>query len=150
MGAANNAAAGQVGNLAAQFNDIGVMLAAGQNPLQLAIQQGTQITQVIGPMGAAGAAHSLKAALVSMVSPVSLITLGTIAAGAATIQWLTSAGEEAQDVVELLSELETAVKGYVSAAELASSSSTDLLAKFGTADPVMRQLLQDMVALEKV
>lgn len=87
VGAKGNAAAGQVGNLAAQFNDIGVMLAAGQNPLQLAIQQGTQITQVIGPMGAAGAAKALGGALRSMVSPVSLLTLGTIAGGAALFQW---------------------------------------------------------------
>ncbi|WP_245910934.1 hypothetical protein [Pelagimonas varians] len=36
------------------------MLAAGQNPRQLAIQQGTQITQVLGPMGAAGAARAAR------------------------------------------------------------------------------------------
>jgi chromosome segregation ATPase len=46
MPPAFNGAAGSVGNLTSQFNDIGVMLAAGQNPLQLAIQQGTQIGQV--------------------------------------------------------------------------------------------------------
>lgn len=56
----HRSAAGSVGNLRAQFNDIGVMLAAGQNPRQLAIQQGTQITQVIGPMGAAGAARAAR------------------------------------------------------------------------------------------
>jgi hypothetical protein len=44
-------ASGQLGNISAQFNDIGVMLAAGQNPLQLALQQGTQLIQVFDSMG---------------------------------------------------------------------------------------------------
>ena len=34
---------------------VGVMMAAGQSPMQLAIQQGTQITQVFGNRGAAAA-----------------------------------------------------------------------------------------------
>jgi len=99
---AHGIAAGQVGNLAAQFNDIGVMLAAGQNPLQLAIQQGTQITQVIGPMGAAGAFKALGGAIKSMISPVSLLTLGAIAAGAAMFQWLTRSRDDADDLGDAL------------------------------------------------
>jgi len=93
----NRLAAGSVGNLAAQFNDIGVMLAAGQNPLQLALQQGTQITQVIGPLGAAGAVNALRTAFVSLINPVSLITIGVIAGGAALFQWATSARKASED-----------------------------------------------------
>ncbi|SIO24682.1 hypothetical protein SAMN05444722_1005 [Rhodovulum sp. ES.010] len=44
-GAASALSAGRVANVTAQFNDIGMILMAGQNPLQLAIQEGTQITQ---------------------------------------------------------------------------------------------------------
>ena len=55
-----------MGNLVSQGNDVLVMLAAGQNPFQLAIQQGTQITQVIGPLGAAGAFRALRGAVLSM------------------------------------------------------------------------------------
>lgn len=86
-------AAGSVGNLTSQFNDIGIMLAAGQSPLQLAIQQGTQITQVIGPLGAAGAVKGLTSAFLQLISPINLITLGVIAGGAALFQWATRAGE---------------------------------------------------------
>ncbi len=86
-------AAGGVANLAAQFNDIGVMLASGQSPLILAIQQGTQISQVIGPMGAAGAARALKEAFLSLLSPVTFLTIGSIAAGAALIQWMMGLGD---------------------------------------------------------
>jgi len=89
-------AAGGVANLAAQFNDIGVMLAAGQSPLILAIQQGTQISQVIGPMGAAGAARALKEAFLSLLSPVTFLTIGSIAAGAALIQWMMNLGDASE------------------------------------------------------
>ncbi len=124
-----NGAAGSVGNLTAQFNDIGVMLAAGQNPLTLAIQQGTQITQVIGPMGAAGAAKALGRALVSMVSPVNLITIGSIAAGAAMIQWLTRSEDSAEGLeseLEAVNERLQDAERYIRAFETGAMSSERL------------------------
>lgn len=99
-------------NLAAQFQDIGVMLAAGQNPLQLALQQGTQISAVLGPMGAAGAVRALGAAFMSLINPVSLVTIGTIAGGAALVQWLTQAEDGAEDAVDAFDRLGDAVDGY--------------------------------------
>jgi hypothetical protein len=126
----NQMAAGATGNLVAQFNDIGMMLAAGQNPLQLAIQQGTQITQVIGPMGAAGAAKALGGAFIGMLAPINLITIGAIAAGAAVIQWLIGAGEEAATFEERIENLERAVSAYRSAADLASASTGQLAERF--------------------
>lgn len=108
MGRSNNAAAGQMGNLVAQFNDIGVMMAAGQNPLTLALQQGTQISQVIGPMGAAGAVKALGGAFLGMLNPVSLITIGSIAAGAALFKLGSSAfsaEEKTYDLGDAMSEL---------------------------------------------
>ena len=77
-----------IGNLTAQFNDIGVMLAAGQSPLQLAVQQGTQINQVFQQLGSgANAMKALRAGFLAMISPLSLLTLGIIAGGAALVQW---------------------------------------------------------------
>lgn len=110
-------AAGATGNLAAQFNDIGMMLAAGQNPLQLAIQQGTQITQVIGPMGAAGAAKALGAAFMGMLSPINLITLGVIAASGYMIQWLTAADDDAAAVTAEFERQKAAIEGIVAETE---------------------------------
>ncbi|MFV0303557.1 MAG: phage tail length tape measure family protein, partial [Paracoccus sp. (in: a-proteobacteria)] len=72
-------AAGANANLVSQFNDIGVMLAAGQNPLQLALQQGTQISQVLTQMGGGvGALRALGSAFVGMLNPISLATIGVI------------------------------------------------------------------------
>jgi hypothetical protein len=91
-----NAATLNTANIAAQFQDIAVTSAMGMSPLQIALQQGTQLQAVLGPMGAAGAARALGASLLSLVSPVSLITLGLTAAAAAAIQYFSSWYDDAQ------------------------------------------------------
>nr|WP_263481000.1 phage tail length tape measure family protein [Pseudosulfitobacter pseudonitzschiae] len=129
-------AAGSVSNLTAQFNDIGVMLAAGQNPLQLAIQQGTQITQVFGNTGAAQAGMMLKQALVSMISPLNLITIGAIAGGAALVQWATSAGsanDKADNFEKQLEDLDAAISDYAKSADIALMTTEQLNERFGSA-----------------
>lgn len=95
FGASTRVSAAHAGNLAAQLNDIGVMLAAGQSPFQLMLQQGTQINQIWGHMGAGGVLATFRTALMSMVNPISLVTFGVIGAGAAAVQYFTRAGEEA-------------------------------------------------------
>lgn len=77
-----------VGNLAAQFQDIGVTAAMGMNPLMIALQQGTQISAVLAQNGAnaASAVSQLGAAFKSVVSPLSLATIGIVAASAALLQ----------------------------------------------------------------
>lgn len=91
-GAANDnkkhmsAASMNVGNLAAQFQDIGVSAAMSMNPLQIALQQGTQISAVLGPMGASGAVRALGEAFLSVISPVSLATIAIVALAAAGLQ----------------------------------------------------------------
>lgn len=131
MGSAMGDASFQTANLAAQFNDIGVMLASGQSPLLLAIQQGTQISQVLGPMRAGAAVTALRTALMSLLSPVTLITVGSIAAGAALVQWLMSANdiETATEAFERhRSELDSIVAGYA-AAEASVRNYFDVVAK---------------------
>jgi hypothetical protein len=132
-------AAGAVGNLTAQFNDIGMMMMAGQNPLQLAIQQGTQISQVIGPMGATGAAKALGSAFMGMLSPISLLTLGTIAVGASLVQWLTAAGDEARGLDEVLGDLDKSVKALRDGTK---RSLEDMRADFGAVTP-------EVIAMER-
>lgn len=92
-----NSLKGQTGNLAAQFNDIGVQLAGGQNPFLIAIQQGSQINQVLGQAGAKGAVSALGGALVSLLNPVSLATIALIGLGGTAIQYFTSMLSEGDD-----------------------------------------------------
>lgn len=101
-GVANGMAA-QTGNIAAQFQDIGVQLAGGQSPFLIALQQGTQLNGVFSQMGGGirGVAAGLKGAFMSLVSPLSLITIGAIAAGGALVQWALSATTAAENTDRL-------------------------------------------------
>ncbi len=94
-------AAGSTGNLVAQFNDIGMMLAAGQNPLQLGHPAGLadhagDWTHGCGRGGKGPWVRLRRDALADQ-----LITIGAIAVGAAMIQWLTGAGEKAVQLSDL-------------------------------------------------
>lgn len=125
---------GQLANLTAQWNDIGVMMAAGQNPLQLALQQGTQLNQVFASMGGGRVAlRAVGASLVSMINPLSIATIGIIALGAAAVQWFTAAGAEAKTLEDRSKELSSALKDYVATQELANYATGDAAAKYGLA-----------------
>ncbi|MBL0374037.1 phage tail length tape measure family protein [Rhizobium sp. KVB221] len=103
MSKSMNSIQGQTGNLAAQFNDIGVQLAGGQSPFLIALQQGTQITQVLGQAGARGAVSALGGAFMSMLNPVSLATIAAITLGGTMIQYfssLISEGEKSEETLE--------------------------------------------------
>lgn len=128
----NRVAAGQVGNLTAQLNDIGVMLAAGQNPLQLAIQQGTQINQVFSQLGGGRQAlRGIAQAFTSMISPLNLATLGVIAGTAALTQFAIeafSAGDAAtdfEDVLEGLQDTAEALEDAISRLALTNQELTE-------------------------
>lgn len=137
-------AAGSVGNLVANFNDVGMMIAAGQNPLQLAIQQGTQITQVIGPMGAAGAMKALGGAFVSMLSPINLVTLGVIAFGSMAVQWLFDSGDAAKSLTERIDDSASAIEDLK---KVAATSTDDLRERFGS---VTTDVIEMQAALGKL
>lgn len=78
------------GNIAAQFQDIGVTAAMGMNPLMIALQQGTQLSSVFAQTGGSAMA-SLGAAFKQVVSPQALLTIGLVAGAAALLQWATNA-----------------------------------------------------------
>lgn len=149
VGKTSGASAMQVANLQAQFNDIGVMLAAGQNPFQLAMQQGTQVNQVLTEMG--GGTKALKAlgdGFMSMINPMSLATLGIIAGGAALVQWAMSsvmAEDKAASFEDGLEALNEALSDYSSYTDIARTSTVGLAEEFGAASPDA-QALADVLA----
>lgn len=101
---AMNATAFATGNVAAQLNDIGVMMASGQSPLILAIQQGTQLNQIFTGMSGGQVLGMLKTAFLSLINPISLVTIGTIAAGAALFQYVTSLNTDGRQSTEVIKE----------------------------------------------
>lgn len=103
----------QTANIAAQFQDIAVTSAMGMNPLQIALQQGTQLSSVLSTMGnGRQVVAGLAAAFTSLISPVSLVTIGLVAGGAAAIQYFSSlelGGEKSEKTLQKEAELVQAV-----------------------------------------
>lgn len=73
-------------NIAAQFQDIGVTAAAGQAPLTIALQQGTQLSAILNSME--NPLRGIAAAFTSIINPVSLLSIGLVALIAAGLQVL--------------------------------------------------------------
>jgi len=99
-GAGNNGF--QTANIAAQFQDIAVTSAMGMNPLQIALQQGTQLSMALGENGAAGAAKALGAGFLSLISPISLVTVGLVAGTAALIEYFSKSHTELKTMDDAL------------------------------------------------
>lgn len=141
-------------NLGAQLNDIGVMLAAGQSPLQLAVQQGTQINQVFAQMGGGTKAlRGLAAGFMSMVSPMSLATIGIIAGGAALVQWsmgALGAKEDTETLEDVVGDLDSAVGDFNKSADNSLMTLDELQEKFGANAVEAQKLYASIVQLEKL
>lgn len=125
--AAKDNASHNVSNLAAQFQDIAVTSAMGMSPLQIALQQGTQISAVLGPMGAAGAVKGLGAAFLSILNPVSLVVIALVAAAAAAIQYVTSLSDNTKKTEAALKAHAQAVSGLKEAYGEAASGAREYL-----------------------
>ena len=149
-----NSAAGYTGNLAAQFNDIGVQLASGQSPLLLAVQQGTQINQVLAQMGrGGGAVRALgRRVHVDHQSPMSLLTIGIIAGGAALVQWgikAATAGRETRNLETAVEDAQDNLSNFSAAVDDASASLDTLEERFGTGAQAIRPFLQAVADLQQ-
>lgn len=143
-GSGGTGASGAVGNLVANLNDVGMMMMAGQNPLQLAIQQGSQITQVIGPMGASGAVKALGDALMSMLNPINLATYAAIAAGAVFVQWLTSSTGEAKTLDAAIDDVQASIQRLK---EIGGQNLQDVKEDFGNITPEVARLRAEISGL---
>ncbi len=115
-------------NIAAQFQDIAVTSQMGMNPLQIALQQGTQLSAVFNELKASGQGlgTSLMAAFTSIVNPVSLVTIGIVAAAAAAIQFgstLFNVGDQAEKAFEdHVAWLDELLEGYGKAKDAAKAA----------------------------
>lgn len=140
------ASTGATSNLVAQFNDVGQMLAAGQSPLLLAAQQGTQISQVLGPLGAAGAVRALGDAFLGMLSPVNLAVFAAVAALGilgnslrGTLGETQTVEDKIAEVVSLTDDLEASAKAYREGAAASRTSVAELAVTYGDlADEIAR------------
>ncbi|MER9312036.1 phage tail length tape measure family protein [Mesorhizobium australicum] len=99
-------------NIAAQFQDIGVTAAMGMNPLQIALQQGTQLSSVFASMKPAEAVKALGAAFGALFGVVSLATIGIVAIIAALVQFVNWASF-AKDALNAFADILPTIAPYV-------------------------------------
>lgn len=92
----------QTANLAFQIQDIGTMLASGQNPFILLAQQLPQVTMYGGQLG--GVMGALRQTVAGLFSPLGLLTTGFVLAGSAAISYFTSATDEADRAADALAD----------------------------------------------
>lgn len=74
------------GNIAAQFQDIGVTAAMGMNPLTIAIQQGTQLSAILNTMESP--LQGIKEAFKQILNPVTLMSIAFTAIMVILIQFV--------------------------------------------------------------
>lgn len=93
-----------VGNIAAQFQDIGVTAQMGMSPMMIALQQGTQLSAVFAQSGQS-AFKTIAMAIGQVLSPVSLLTIGLVgllAAGVQAVDWIKLLKGVLNDLADIL------------------------------------------------
>lgn len=140
---------GHLSNMSAQFQDIAVMMASGQSPFQLAMQQGTQLASVL--QGVRNPLQYLGAAFMSLVNPVSIATIGMVALGAAAGQAILSLIPQTESATDALKRhkeaIDAATFGYDDAGKAVQSYIDELnrLPKEAALAQVTQQF-QDMIS----
>ncbi len=136
VNAATNNLSLNTGNIAAQFQDIGVTAAAGMNPLIIALQQGTQLSAVLNESVSRGVSpvRALGGAFLQIINPISLATIATIALGTAAIQYFSTLVAESQPANESLKEQNDRIR--------------DVADRWGEAVPALRAYVDQLEAAE--
>lgn len=142
-------------NMGFQFQDIGMMMASGQSPLILAMQQGTQVAGIFNQMKMEGqsAFVALRGGLLGLINPTSLLTIGVIAGAAALVQWgmaAVGASGDSQTLTEATDDLIDAMDRYRTALSASEQLTTQLLERYGTQAQAMRTNLELMARLERI
>jgi hypothetical protein len=108
----NNRGAAQASatNVAYQAQDTVVQAVSGAPVGMIAMQQGPQLAMAMAQAGEGGGIKALASGLSSLLSMQMLLSIGFVAAGAAAIQYFTSAGKETKTLEKLLDEQVAAIK----------------------------------------
>jgi len=136
------------GNIAAQFQDIGVTAAMGMNPMMIALQQGTQLSAVFAASGG-NAFRTLGASIAQVLSPVAMLTIGLVgllAAGMQMVDWAALAQSTMNGLADVLEEYSVAI-AYAGAVTLLAFSPQILAAIWSGLVGIVGMLKSMAVAL---
>lgn len=128
------------------------MMAMGQSPFMLMMQQGPQVVQVFGQMRLAGVGlgAAFATALGMAVNPMSLLTMAVIGFGAAAVQGFGEAEEEAQKLDDAISELTSRVSSYRSALSDTLTPMVELRQEWGNQAEKVHELYVALADLERL
>lgn len=137
FGQSQTVASHHVANLSFQLNDIGMMMASGQSPFMLMIQQGPQVAQIFQQLKQSGQSlgGTLAGAFGMILNPTTLVTLAVIGVTAAITKFAMgadagkSSAERFKDAVEGLSESSDTLRKATTA--LAGADLEALRQKYG-------------------
>src|SRR5690606_19896275 len=123
FGQAQTVASHHVANLSFQLNDIGMMMASGQSPFMLMIQQGPQVAQIFSQLRQSGQSlgSTLAGAFRMVLNPTTLLTLALIGGTAALAQWIFKSGDaekKAKTLEDSIGNLNDAISDLQKANEL--------------------------------
>ena len=144
-----------VANLSFQLNDIGMMMATGQSPFMLMMQQGPQVAQILSQLQQEGRSlgATLAGAFRMVLNPTMLFTLALVGGAAAFVQWARG-GRDATSANDgfatSLSDLASAANSYATALRTADQNSYALTAQFGAQADNLRRLYDLNVQLEQI
>lgn len=152
---------GNIGNMTAQLNDIGTMMVAGQSPLLLAFQQGTQVSQAFDSMGEAAQTSRqrigvLGNAFKQALSPANLLILVAVGATAAIGQFgmsLLGLSKDAETSEDAVRDLATAIGRIEDFSETAAASQEELAVRFGSAASEARKyarIMREIARMEAI
>src|SRR5690606_30238707 len=154
FGQAQTVASHHVANLSFQLNDIGMMMASGQSPFMLMIQQGPQVAQIFSQLRQSGQSlgSTLAGAFRMVLNPTTLLTLAVIGGTTALAQWGMSALGAERDVKKLadatsdLNNRASAIRNY---ADLSRKSILELSKDYGSLAFSIRDSAKALTELER-
>ena len=142
----------QLMNMQFQVNDMAVMMASGQNPFVMIMQQGMQIGQIFGPGASVSAA--LKATgtgiLTFLTNPINLFIAGTaVAAGGIGMLWDAASGPEAKAAKDMMEDFSDFVGGLEKKYDSAAIAAKRYLEEARAPEVVTAQAKQQLDDLTK-
>lgn len=140
-------------NLMFQLQDIGMMMAAGQNPFMLMMQQGSQVSGVFSQMQAEGKkiGPAIAGAFTQLLNPMTAVTFAVIGGTAALTQWAMSAWgaeSDADGLSEAIDGVTAAANATMSAIENSRLSAFELRMEYGALADAAKAAFESQVVLE--
>lgn len=155
FGQAQTVASHHVANLSFQLNDIGMMMASGQSPFMLMIQQGPQVAQIFQQLKQSGQSlgGTLAGAFRMILNPTTLVTLAVIGAAAGIAKLVTSAsGAESQlkSLDDTLSDLADSTRRISETNVALTTSAEQTRLKYGALTSEVRSLIAAQNELARI